>query len=148
MNICSRKNIFQQCIFEFLGTGLIIFFGTGFLTASKLTNFYLSQYEMSFIWGCAVSFSIYLSIAISGAHLNPAITICFWLFYKFNKQKVLPYIISQISGTFFFNVNILYISQNIYIVRKTTSYCSRNSREPSISFNFLRLSSKKLYIYT
>lgn len=111
MNICSQKNIFQQCVFEFLGTGLIIFFGIGCLATSKLTNFHFNQYEMSMIWGFSVSLSIYLSISISGAHLNPAITIFFWLFYKFNKKKVVPYIISQISGSFFFyNINILFIS--------------------------------------
>ncbi|QFQ32134.1 MIP/aquaporin family protein [Buchnera aphidicola] len=115
MNIRSKKNIFQQCIFEFLGTGLIIFFGTGFLAASKLTNFYFNKYEISLIWGFAVSFSIYLSISISGAHLNPAITIFFWLFYKFNKHKVFPYIISQISGAFFFITLIYYIYYKILI---------------------------------
>lgn len=115
MNICSKKKILQQCIVEFLGTGLVIFAGIGCLAASKLTHFHLNQYEMSIILGCSVSLAIYLSISISGAHLNPAITIFFWLFYKFNKKKVIPYIISQIFGAFFFTILIYYIYYNMFI---------------------------------
>ncbi|QCI18847.1 MIP/aquaporin family protein [Buchnera aphidicola] len=112
MNVFNKKNILQQCIVEFLGTGLIIFFGFGSLATSKLTDFYFNKYEISIIWGCSVSFAIYLSDSISGAHLNPAITIFLSFFDKFNKKKVLPYIISQISGTFFFTTLIYYIYYN------------------------------------
>jgi len=129
MNICIRKNIFQQCIFEFLGTGLIMFFGVGCLAASKLTNIYFNRYEISLIWGCAVSLSIYLSISISGAHLNPAITILFWLFYKFNKNKVFPYIISQISGAFFFTMLIYYMYYNILISFENKYHIVRGTKE-------------------
>lgn len=90
MNFYRKKNIIKQCFVEFFGTGLIIFFGTGCLAASKLTNVNFNQFEISCIWGLGVSISIYFSSAISGAHLNPAITIFFWLSSKFNKKKVLP----------------------------------------------------------
>ncbi|QLL40686.1 aquaporin family protein [Buchnera aphidicola (Aphis craccivore)] len=129
MNICSKKNILQQCIAEFLGTGLIIFFGVGCLAASKLTNFHFNKYEMSIIWGFSVALSIYLSISISGAHLNPAITIFFWLFYKFNKKKVIPYIISQISGAFFFTILIYYIYHNLLISFEHKYNITRGTKE-------------------
>ncbi|WP_343153998.1 MIP/aquaporin family protein [Buchnera aphidicola] len=129
MNICSKKNIFQQCIVEFLGTGLIIFLGVGCLAASKLTNIHFNQYETSIMWGCAVSFSIYLSFSISGAHLNPAITIFFWLFYKFNKKKVIPYIISQVSGSFFFTILIYYIYYNKLIAFERKYNILRGTKE-------------------
>ncbi|CAL4322865.1 Glycerol uptake facilitator protein [Buchnera aphidicola (Protaphis terricola)] len=115
MNLRGKNKIFQQCIIEFLGTGLIIFFSIGCLVTSKLTNFHMSQYEIGMIWGFSVALSIYFSISISGAHLNPAITIFLWLFDKFNKKKVIPYIISQIFGAFFFTILIYYMYYNILI---------------------------------
>ncbi|QCI23844.1 aquaporin family protein [Buchnera aphidicola (Macrosiphoniella sanborni)] len=108
MNIYRKKNIIKKCLFEFLGTGLIIFFGISCLATSKLTNIKLNEFEISCIWGLSVSISIYLTSTISGAHLNPAITIFFWLSNKFNKRKVLPYIISQVFGSFFFTLVVYY----------------------------------------
>lgn len=90
----------SQCIAEFLGTGLIIFFGAGCVAAMKLTGASFSQWEISIIWGLGVSMAIYLSSAISGAHLNPAVTIALWLFACFERRKVLPYILAQIAGAF------------------------------------------------
>ncbi|QIQ41893.1 MAG: aquaporin family protein [Buchnera aphidicola (Microlophium carnosum)] len=115
MNICRKKNIIKKCFFEFLGTGLVIFFGIGCLAASKLTNINFNQFEISCIWGFGVSISIYFSSSISGAHLNPAITIFLWLSSKFNKRKVLPYIISQIFGSFFFTMLIYYLYNNLLL---------------------------------
>ncbi|QCI20442.1 aquaporin family protein [Buchnera aphidicola (Brachycaudus cardui)] len=122
MNFYTKKNILKQCIVEFFGTGLIIFFGTGCLLASKLTNIYLNSFEISFIWGLAVSISIYFSSSISGAHLNPAITIFFWLSCKIHKKKVLPYIISQIFGAFFFTMLIYFL-----YYRELVSFINHNN---------------------
>lgn len=108
MNLCSKKKMLKQCFFEFLGTGLIVFIGFIFLGASKLTNFHFNHYEMSFIWGLAVSISIYFNFSVSGAHLNPAITIFLWLSSQFDKKKVIPYLISQVAGSFFFTI-VVYI---------------------------------------
>lgn len=108
MNIYRKKNIIKKCIFEFLGTGLIIFFGISCIAISKLTNIQFNTFEISCIWGLSVSISMYLTSTISGAHLNPAITILFWLSNKFNKRKVLPYIASQILGSFFFTILVYY----------------------------------------
>ncbi|QCI15981.1 MIP/aquaporin family protein [Buchnera aphidicola] len=118
MTIFRKKNIIQQCFFEFFGTGLIVFFGIGCLAASKLTNVSFSQFEISCIWGLAVSISIYFSSSISGAHLNPAITIFFWLSSKINKKKVLPYIFSQIFGAFFFTTLIYFLYYDLFILFK------------------------------
>lgn len=89
-----------QCISEFLGTGLIVFFGAGCVAALKLTEAHFGQWEISIIWGMGVSMAIYMSAAISGAHLNPAVTVALWLFDSFERRKVLPYIISQTLGAF------------------------------------------------
>ncbi|WAT00513.1 MIP/aquaporin family protein [Rouxiella chamberiensis] len=94
------SSIKGQCIAEFLGTGLIIFFGAGCVAALKLAGASFGQWEISIIWGLGVSMAVYLTAAISGAHLNPAITIALCLFANFDARKVVPYIIAQIAGAF------------------------------------------------
>lgn len=89
-----------QCIAEFLGTATIIFFGAGCVAALKLAGASFGQWEISIVWGVAVAMAIYLSAGISGAHLNPAVSIALWMFASFEGRKLIPYIISQIAGAF------------------------------------------------
>ncbi|QCI24377.1 aquaporin family protein [Buchnera aphidicola (Muscaphis stroyani)] len=116
MNIYKKEDIITQCISEFLGTGFIVFFGISCLASMKLTNSNFNAYEISMIWGLGVSISIYFSSFLSQAHLNPAITIFFWLSSRFHKKKVLPYIISQIFGTFIFTILIYFIYYKSFIL--------------------------------
>ena len=90
-----------QCIAEFLGTGLLIFFGVGCVAALKVAGASFGQWEISVIWGLGVAMAIYLTAGVSGAHLNPAVTIALWLFACFDKRKVIPFIVSQVAGAFF-----------------------------------------------
>ncbi len=89
-----------QCIAEFLGTGLLIFFGVGCVAALKVAGASFGQWEISIIWGLGVAMAIYLTAGVSGAHLNPAVTIALWLFACFEGRKVVPFIISQFAGAF------------------------------------------------
>ncbi len=41
--------------------------------------------------------AIYLTAGVSGAHLNPAVTIALWLFACFDKRKVIPFIVSTLA---------------------------------------------------
>jgi Glycerol uptake facilitator and related permeases (Major Intrinsic Protein Family) len=89
-----------QCIAEFLGTGLFLFFGIGCLSALKVAGASLGLWEICIIWGLGISLAVYLTAGISGAHLNPAITVALWLFACFPGRKVLPYTIAQVAGAF------------------------------------------------
>jgi len=57
-----------QCIAEFLGTGLLIFFGVGCVAALKVAGATFGQWEISIIWGLGVAMAIYLTAGVSGAH--------------------------------------------------------------------------------
>ena len=59
-----------QCMAEFLGTALLIFFGTGCVAALKVAGASFGLWEISIIWGIGVSMAIYLTAGVSGAHLN------------------------------------------------------------------------------
>ncbi|WP_058911282.1 MIP/aquaporin family protein [Entomohabitans teleogrylli] len=97
MNDDSLK---AQCIAEFLGTGLFLFFGIACLSAVKVAGASFGLWEICIVWGLGISLAVYLTAGISGAHLNPAITIALWLFACFPRAKVLPYIVSQVAGAF------------------------------------------------
>ncbi len=55
-----------QCIAEFLGTGLFLFFGICCLSALKLTGASLGLWEICIIWGLGISLAVYLTAGISG----------------------------------------------------------------------------------
>ena len=96
----SSPTLRGQCIAEFLGTALLIFFGTGCVAAMKVGGAQLGLWEISIIWGIGVSMGVYLAAGVSGAHLNPAVSIALWLFGTFERKKVPAYILSQVAGAF------------------------------------------------
>jgi len=96
----QQPSLSSQCLAEFLGTALLIFFGTGCVAALKVAGASFGLWEISIIWGVGVSMAIYLSAGISGAHLNPAVSIALCLFTDFEKRKLPFYIVCQLAGAF------------------------------------------------
>ncbi len=88
---------------EFLGTFLLILFGGGVVAGVLLKD---SKSENSgwntivVAWGITVAFSIYAVGSISGAHINPAVTLGLAFVGEFPWEKVPGYIIAQILGAF------------------------------------------------
>ncbi|WP_252180248.1 MIP/aquaporin family protein [Endozoicomonas sp. 4G] len=95
-----RHSLFGECVAEFIGTALLIFFGAGCVAALVLAGVDLGQWEISITWGMGVAIAIYVTGGVSGAHINPAVTIALAVFKGFGKNKVLPYIVAQILGAF------------------------------------------------
>lgn len=112
----TRKRIINdKCLAEFLGTGVFLFLGMGCVAALKLSGAVYGQWEISIIWGLAVALGVYLTAGVSGAHLNPAVTIALWLFAGFQRCLVLPYIISQLLGAFCAAILVYLLYQNLFI---------------------------------
>jgi len=129
MSQTATPTLKGQCIAEFLGTGLILFFGAGCVAALKLAGASFGQWEISVIWGLGVSMAIYMSAAISGAHLNPAVTVALWLFACFDRRKVLPYILAQIAGAFCAVALVYGLYYNLFIDYEQTHQMVRGSVE-------------------
>lgn len=96
----QQPSLSGQCMAEFLGTALLIFFGTGCVAALTVAGASFGLWEISIIWGIGVSMAIYLTAGVSGAHLNPAVSVALWLFAGFEKRKLPFYILAQIAGAF------------------------------------------------
>lgn len=95
-----KPTLAGQCLAEFLGTALLIFFGTGCVAALKVAGATFGLWEISIIWGVGVSMAIYLTAGVSGAHLNPAVSIALCLFAGFERHKLPFYIAAQVAGAF------------------------------------------------
>lgn len=129
MSKSNDSTLRGQCIAEFLGTGLLIFFGTGCVAALKLTGASLGLWEISIIWGMGVAMAIYLTAAVSGAHLNPAVTVALWLFAGFERRKVLPYAIAQLAGAFCGAALIYGLYYPLFLLYESSHHLLRGSAE-------------------
>lgn len=118
-----------QCIAEFLGTGLIIFFGAGCVAALKLAGASFGQWEICIIWGLAVSMAAYMTAGVSGAHLNPAVTVALCLFASFDGRKVLPYIVAQVAGAFCAAALVYGLYYNLFLDYEQSHQMVRGSVE-------------------
>ena len=78
----------RQCIAEFVGTGILIFFGVG-AVQHWYNRCFLRPWEMSILWGVGVSIAIYCTAGVSGAS-NPAVTIALAMFHGLKNTKSRP----------------------------------------------------------
>ncbi len=90
----------KRYIAEILGTFALVFCGTGAIIINQQTSGAITHVGIAITFGLIVMAMIYALGHISGAHLNPAVTIAFTLAKKFKAKQVTPYIISQLAGAF------------------------------------------------
>lgn len=89
---------------EFLGTFFLILIGGGVVAGVVLKEskaFNSGWFTICVSWGLAVAFSVYAIGGISGAHINPAVTLGLAFVGDFPWNKVLGYMLAQVTGAFF-----------------------------------------------
>ena len=102
----ARSPLLGEFFAEFFGTMILILFGVGvvaqvvtggFPTTTGATGDYNS---IAWGWGLGVTMAVYVAGRLSGAHLNPAVTVALAAFKGFSPRKVVPYIAAQLAGAF------------------------------------------------
>ena len=83
---------------ELLGTYILVFVGAGAIVIDSVTGGGVSHLGIGLTFGLVVMAMIYAIGDISGAHINPAVTIAFVVAKRFPKREIFPYVSFQIIG--------------------------------------------------
>ncbi|MBT5814336.1 MAG: aquaporin [Opitutales bacterium] len=85
---------------EFLGTFLLVLFGCGSVATAVACGAQVGIFQVAIVWGFGLTVAIILTGPLSGAHLNPAITLAMVVFRSFPKRQAAAYILIQFLGAF------------------------------------------------
>jgi len=100
----------NRYIAEFLGTFVLIMFGVGVVAQTVLSKGTAgTTLSINIGWGLGVVMGCYVSAGVTGAHLNPAVTIALAVHRRFPWHKVAPYSLAQIAGAFAASV-VVYVT--------------------------------------
>jgi aquaporin Z len=88
----------NRFIGEFLGTFALLFAGTGAIVVNQEYGGVITHVGVALTFGLIVMTMIYAVGDVSGAHLNPAVTVGFWAARRLPLRQVWPYTASQIAG--------------------------------------------------
>ncbi len=130
--------LWGELLSEFFGTFVLIAFGDGVVamavaalpgsgrTAGPTTIFLAAGDWLLVTWGwaMAVAFAVWIAGGVSGAHLNPAVTLAFAVRRRFTWAKVLPYWGAQVAGAFTGAALVF----GVYMMRSTRSTPPRARR--------------------
>jgi len=101
----AKPTLFAELVAEFLGTFVLILLGVGVVAMVVLfpsqnpgETIHGGFTNITLGWGLAVTMGVYIAGKISGAHLNPAVTLALAVFRGFPWRKVLPYWIAQTAA--------------------------------------------------
>jgi glycerol uptake facilitator protein len=92
----SRRRFTGEC----LGTFLLVFFGCGSVAAAVLTGAQVGIFQVAIVWGLGIATAIYLTGSLSGAHLNPAVTLALVASGRFSGRRAPLHLAAQFLGAF------------------------------------------------
>jgi MIP family channel proteins len=91
----------RELLAEFLGTFVLIVFGVGVVAQTVLSRGSAgTTLSINLAWGLAVTMGCYVAAGVTGAHLNPAVTLALAVHRRFPWGKVAPYAAAQMAGAF------------------------------------------------
>lgn len=151
------KGLFGETISEFLGTMVLILFGDGCVATFALFNnlganngatpFANTWTVIIFGWGFAVMLGIYVAGKVSGAHINPAVTLALAVNGAFPWRKVIPYWVAQVLGAFVAAL-ILYYVYNGAIFHQLALNGATNIADPAKGVGGVFYTSNKGFVGT
>lgn len=97
----TKNSLIGELSAEFFGTMILILFGVGVVAQVVTGGGNAGDHDsIAWAWGLGVTLGVYVAARLSGAHLNPAVTIALAAFKGFAWRKVLPYALAQTLGAF------------------------------------------------
>lgn len=97
----NSNNLKRELLAEFLGTFVLIAIGAAVVAQVVLGKNQNGEYlSINLAWGFAVTMGIYVAGGVSGAHLNPAVTMAAVVRGQMPWSKFLPYFVAQTAGAF------------------------------------------------
>ena len=99
----NRNRVFA----ELIGTYCLVFAGTGAIVVNDLYEGSVTNVGIGLTFGLVVMAMIYSLGSVSGAHINPAVTLAFWLAKRFDGRDVLPYVLAQFAGAILASLTVL-----------------------------------------
>ena len=94
---------------ELFGTYILVFVGTGAIMINEITGGEVSHLGVGLSFGLVVMAMIYAIGDISGAHINPAVTLAFSVAKRFPKNQILPYISFQLVGAILASASLYFM---------------------------------------
>jgi MIP family channel proteins len=95
------RGLVREMLAEFLGTFVLIVFGVGVVAQTVLSKGAAgTTLSINIAWGLAVTMGCYVAAGVTGAHLNPAVTLALAAHRRFPWNKVAPYAAAQFVGAF------------------------------------------------
>ncbi|HEX4696785.1 MAG TPA: aquaporin [Candidatus Udaeobacter sp.] len=111
----------KRYVAEFIGTFALVFAGTGAIVINEVSGGVVTHVGIALTFGLIVLAMIYTLGDISGAHLNPAVTIGFWLSRRLHGCEVLPYVASQCMGALAASATLRFLFSNNQLLGATQS---------------------------
>lgn len=109
----------RKYLAEFIGTFALVFCGTGAIIINQESGGAITHVGIAMTFGLIVAAMIYTVGDISGAHLNPAVTIAFWFSKTFPAKEILPYILSQGLGALIASFTLHFLFPNNLMLGST-----------------------------
>jgi len=109
----------RKYLAEIIGTFALIFCGTGAIIINQESGGVITHAGIAATFGLIVAAMIYTVGDISGAHLNPAVTIAFWVAKSFPAKEIVPYILSQGVGAFLASITLKFLFPNNQLLGAT-----------------------------
>lgn len=88
----------RNYVSELIGTFALVFCGTGAIVINQQSGGAITHVGVAITFGLIVMSMIYALGSVSGAHMNPAVSLAFVVAKRFPAKELVPYVVSQVVG--------------------------------------------------